>query len=180
MIYSFHYPQKQQQMLPLSLHILGINHQQEPILRPDGLSIFQWFYRIKGTGELIINNSKAIPHQGQGALIYPQVPHSYHGLTPEWALHFIGFAGQNCMELLKTLYMHKSGVYLRKKVLDIAKMCGFESTRACLKNHLKPVKFRKIFTFSPVSGRIHSYDRSRHTSYDFRVDLFPIGNTQFF
>lgn len=111
MIYSFHYPQKQQQMLPLSLHILGINHQQEPILRPAGLPVFQWFYCIKGTGELIINNSKSILHQGQGALIYPQVPHSYHGLTPEWALHFIGFAGQNCMELLKTLYMHESGVY---------------------------------------------------------------------
>lgn len=111
MIYSFHDPEKQQQMLPLSLHILGINHQQKPVLRPTGLHFFQWFYCIKGTGELIINDCRSILHQGQGALIYPQMPHSYHGLTSEWELHFIGFSGQNCMELLKTLYMHESGVY---------------------------------------------------------------------
>lgn len=111
MIVSFHEPENQRQKLPISLRILGADHQQEPIFRPKGLSVFQWFYCVRGRGELIINQQRSFLHQGQGALIYPCVPHSYRGLTDDWMVHFFGFTGPNCMELLKTFCMHESGVY---------------------------------------------------------------------
>lgn len=111
MIYSFHYPGTSQQTLPVSPHLLGIEHRQEPILRTKGFPFYQWFYCVKGSGELIVQQQKSILNKGQGALIYPKVPHSYHGLTPDWTVHFIGFSGPNCQELLKTLHMHESDVY---------------------------------------------------------------------
>lgn len=111
MIISFHEPENQGPKMPISLRILGIDHQQEPIFRPMGLSVFQWFYCVRGRGELIINQQRSLLHQGQGALIYPCVPHSYHGLTEDWTVHFFGFTGPNCMDLLKTFGMHESGVY---------------------------------------------------------------------
>ncbi len=111
MIYSFSYPGTLHQSLPVSPHLLGINHWQEPILRPKGFPFYQWFYCVKGSGELIINQQKSILSTGQGALIYPRVPHSYHGITSDWTVHFIGFSGPNCPELLKTLQMHESDVY---------------------------------------------------------------------
>lgn len=111
MIISFHESENQRQKLPISLRILGTDHQQEPIFRPKGLSVFQWFYCVRGSGELIINQQRALLHQGQGALIYPRVPHSYRGLTDDWTVHFFGFTGPNCAELLKTFCMHGSGVY---------------------------------------------------------------------
>lgn len=111
MIYSFHYPEAFPQSLPVFPLLLGINHRQEPIQRPKGFPFYQWFYCVKGTGELIVNQQKSILHEGQGALIYPKVPHSYRGLTSDWTVHFIGFSGPNCPELLKTLEMHESDVY---------------------------------------------------------------------
>lgn len=111
MIISFRESESQGNKLPISLRILGADHRQEPIFRPKGLPVFQWFYCVKGRGELILNQQRSLLHQGQGALIYPCVPHSYRGLTGGWTVHFFGFMGQNCMELLKTFGMHESGVY---------------------------------------------------------------------
>lgn len=111
MIFSLQDSKTKQSQLPISLRLLGINHKQEPIHRPKGISIFQWFYCVKGSGELIINQRRSILHKGQGALIYPGVPHSYRGLDDDWTVHFFGFAGSNSMELLKTLHMHESDVY---------------------------------------------------------------------
>lgn len=111
MIYSFNYPGTLHQSLPVSPHLLGINYRQEPIQRTKGFPFYQWFYCVKGSGELIIDQQKSILNKGQGALIYPKVPHSYHGITSDWTVHFIGFSGPNCQELLKTLRMHESDVY---------------------------------------------------------------------
>ena len=111
MILSFRPPKSQYDFLPISLQILGINHRQEPINRPNGLSVFQWFYCVEGKGELIVNDRRSIINQGQGALIYPHVPHSYCGLSNDWTVHFFGFSGPNCAELLKTLRLLESGVY---------------------------------------------------------------------
>ena len=109
MIIRFH--ESEIQKLPINLRMLGVDHQQEPISRQKGFPIFQWFYCVRGSGELMIGQERSILNQGQGALIYPRVPHAYRGLTDDWTVHFFGFTGTNCAELLKTLYMCESGVY---------------------------------------------------------------------
>ena len=36
--------------LPLQLELIGVDHHQEPIVRPGGMPFFQWFYCVKGQG----------------------------------------------------------------------------------------------------------------------------------
>ena len=110
MIYQIH-NSPDQYTLPLALHLFGINHRQEPILRPHGMLCYQWFYCVKGRGEFIVNNQRSIISEGQGLLIYPQVSHIYQALTPDWTVHFFGFGGPLCQEVLTVLQMHETGVY---------------------------------------------------------------------
>ena len=73
---------------------------------------FQWFYCIKGQGELVLNRQRfSDPVPEQGFLICPNDPHSYQAVTADWTLHIFGFDGSLCGELLKTLQMHASGAY---------------------------------------------------------------------
>ncbi len=111
MIYFFHYPKEKHHLLPLLPWNIGIAHRQEPVSRQKGMPIYQWFYCVEGKGELVLNHQKAVIHQGQSFFLYPLEPHAYHALTPDWLLHFFGFSGPCCPEILQTLKMHQSGVY---------------------------------------------------------------------
>lgn len=111
MMYTFQISEKRKQEIPLSITLMGIEHHQEPINRAQGMPFFQWFYCEKGKGEVIINNKRSLISPGQGILIYPNEPHSYCAVQEEWIVSFIGFEGSNCVEILKTLQMHESGVY---------------------------------------------------------------------
>lgn len=111
MIYSFQYPRNKHHMMPVLLRIIGISHLQEPVQRPKGISIYQWFYCAKGKGEIILNHQKSIISEGQCALIYAGEPHAYHALTSDWTVHFIGFSGPDCLRILGTLRMRESGIY---------------------------------------------------------------------
>lgn len=111
MIYSLQYPRNKHHTLPLLLRLIGINHLQEPIQRPKGIPLHQWFYCAKGKGEIILNHQKSILNKGQCALIYAQEPHSYHALTSDWTVHFIGFGGSDSSGILNTLRMRESGIY---------------------------------------------------------------------
>lgn len=111
MLFSIQYPRTRQSALPVRLMLLGISHLQEPVQRPDGLSLYQWFYCAGGKGEFIIDHQKIILKKGQGLLICPKIPHEYHGLTPEWTQHIFGFGGPACPDILQALRMHESGAY---------------------------------------------------------------------
>lgn len=96
---------------PLSINLLGMMHNQEPINRPNGLPFFQWFYCESGRGNVIIENRKSILNPGEGILIYPGINHSYNAVDDSWIVSFIGFSGANCLEILRSLRMQESGVY---------------------------------------------------------------------
>ena len=97
--------------LPLSLNLLGIDHRQEPINRPAGISLYQWFLCVSGSGEFISDHQRSVVSEGQGLLIYPDVPHIYRSLSSDWTVDFIGFSGPVCPDLLLSLSMRGSGVY---------------------------------------------------------------------
>ncbi len=111
MFHTFHHTKRQLKNLPLAINMFGYNHLQEPVSRPHGVSLFQWFYCADGQGELILNGQKSVLSPGQGALVHAALPHAYHALTDQWHVHVIGFTGSYCMDLLKILKMHESGVY---------------------------------------------------------------------
>lgn len=97
--------------LPLRLELIGMNHKQEPIQRPVGMPFYQWFYCVKGQGEFIVNGQRSVISRGQGLLIYPQIAHVYQALTSDWTVHFFGFSGSSCREILNALQMEETGVY---------------------------------------------------------------------
>lgn len=97
--------------LPINLRLLGISHRQEPINRPAGLALYQWFLCVKGKGEFISDHQRSVVSEGQGLLIYPDIPHIYRSLSEDWTVHFAGFDGPVCSSLLHSLSMVSSGVY---------------------------------------------------------------------
>lgn len=110
MIYSIH-TSGVEETFPLRLQFFGINHHQSYINRPDGVTYYQWFYCVKGEGELHLGEQHFHIKKGQGFLIHPNAPHIYYGTTPNWTLNFFGFSGPLCPELLRLLQMQTSGSY---------------------------------------------------------------------
>lgn len=104
-------PQITSHVLPLQVVLIGINHDQERVYRPTGMSFFQWFSCRKGVGEFIVGGKKHIIREGEGFLIYPNFPHEYESLTEHWHLDFIGFQGSLSHILLEQLGMTTSGAY---------------------------------------------------------------------
>lgn len=96
---------------PIRLKLLAINHKQDPICRPCGLSLYQWFYCVKGKGSFVLNQQRSIISEGEGFLLYPNVSHSYRAFTSDWNVHCFGFDGTLCQELLNSLNMHEPGAY---------------------------------------------------------------------
>lgn len=97
--------------LPLIPELLSIHHHQEPIHRTNGVAFYQWFYCVRGRGELLTGQQRSIITEGQGFLIYPNIAHTYKPLTTDWTVHCVGFSGSMCAEMLKFLHMQNSGVY---------------------------------------------------------------------
>ena len=95
MLYQFH-SKEFSQTLPIQLWMFGANHLQEPVRRPQGVPYFQWFYCVKGQGELILDEQRSIITKGQGFLIYPDQEHIYQAVTNNWTLHIIAFNGPLC------------------------------------------------------------------------------------
>lgn len=122
MLYQFH-SEEYLQPLPLQLQMFGVHHKQEPIHRPNGVSYYQWFFCIRGQGELYIDNCRCHIAPGQGFLIYPDTGHFYRGLTDDWTLHIFAFGGSVCRDMLRSLHMGSSGA------------CHF-SDRTVFENHI--------------------------------------------
>ncbi len=99
--------------LPFVLHGLGIDHNQEPIFRPEGMPLYQWIQCISGYGEFFINGERFTVKPGQGIFLYPNIGHHYHSISPQedWIVHFICFSGDNLHTLLKETPFKTSGVY---------------------------------------------------------------------
>lgn len=111
MLYSIHATKEEQKKMPLLLRLIGLNHRQEPVIRPNGMNFCQWFYCARGKGEVIIDGECNIITQGNGFLLLPHIPHSYRGLTEDWIVHIIGFEGPILPKTLSVLGMYRSGIY---------------------------------------------------------------------
>lgn len=110
MFYQYR-PKEYNQSFPLQLWMFGTNHLQEHVYRPQGVPYYQWFYCVKGKGELIINQQRSIISKGDGFLVQSETGHMYQGLTSDWTLHVIAFNGTLCPEILNALQMDGSGAY---------------------------------------------------------------------
>ena len=112
MLYSIRVSRRQRERVPLLLRSIGIDHLQEPIRRPQGFPLWQLFYGVSGSGEFYIDGIRAVLHPGQIALLEPHTRHGYQSLGGDWMLHYLGFDGPLCQQLLRTLGIGESGIYV--------------------------------------------------------------------
>lgn len=78
--------------LPVSIESIGNDWSQINIQRPQGYPLYHWLQTENGEGEIIIDNKKVRLSAGQGILIRPFVPHSYHPIE-QWKTNFVTFDG---------------------------------------------------------------------------------------
>jgi AraC family transcriptional regulator of arabinose operon len=118
--------------LPFYLKGIGIQENQERIVRPNGHPDFHWIHTTKGKGCLLINHKQYIISENMGFFILPGVSHEYYRLDEIWETHWITFDGFAVQELLKnTLLSENSVFYLQdyhlieenfEKILRLAKI----------------------------------------------------------
>lgn len=106
-------PESQNQKLPFMLQGLGINHNQEPIHRPQGMPLYQWIQCISGSGTVYIEGEKYPMKAGQGLFLFPNIGHRYQSDNPsvDWIVNFICFSGDAIPMLLEHSPLQHSGMY---------------------------------------------------------------------
>ncbi|OZG52487.1 AraC family transcriptional regulator [Alloscardovia macacae] len=97
--------------LPLRVQLLGVAHQQEHVVRPSGLHVFQCFACRRGSGVFVVDGEEHNIREGEGFLIYPRVSHEYYATSGDWELDFFAFDGALAYGLLECLDMPESHAY---------------------------------------------------------------------
>lgn len=80
------------QRLPLHLTSVGFN-EQLVVSRENGFQGYHWLHTVEGCGEFAVNGNAVKLAAGQGILLKPGVPHSYHPETESWTTWFLTFDG---------------------------------------------------------------------------------------
>lgn len=111
MRYSFSVTRRQHARMPLILRSVGIDHDQDPILRPKGFPIWQIFFGVSGRGEFYADDVRFVLHPGQIAILPPHASHGYRSLGGTWVLHYVGFEGLLCQRTMAVLGLSEAGVY---------------------------------------------------------------------
>lgn len=111
MHYTMRVYKRQYRKTPLILRNLGTYHEQGEIDRPRGFPVWQILYGVDRSGTFSLDGSRGLLRPGQIALLYPGEAHQYRSAGGDWTVHFLGFDGSLCRELLVTLGMTRSGLY---------------------------------------------------------------------
>lgn len=98
--------------LPYYIEGVGCSYEQEYINRPNGYPHYQWIQCRSGSGELKLNNMTYIITEGQGMLLFPDVPHEYYALSDSWEVDWVIFKGRHIVDFFtNTAEIRKSGIY---------------------------------------------------------------------
>lgn len=77
---------------PIAIESIGNHWPQESIRRKDGYPHYHWLQTEKGSGYIHIHNETILLQEGQGILMKPFIPHSYHS-NKDWITTFVTFNG---------------------------------------------------------------------------------------
>ena len=89
--------------LPLFIDSIGTDWPQEEVIRPNGYPYVHWLQSEKGSGEVSVGGKTYPLAEGDGILILPHIPHTYHKTTPEWKTAYFTFGGSLAQEILQHL-----------------------------------------------------------------------------
>ncbi|MBB3108475.1 AraC-like DNA-binding protein [Paenibacillus phyllosphaerae] len=89
--------------LPLYVESIGFNPEQEPMVRRTGYPVFHWLQTLEGEGEFELSGRKFSLPAGNGALLFPGVPHAYAPKGKVWKTLYLTFGGSLADAILAAL-----------------------------------------------------------------------------
>lgn len=78
---------------PFTLDSAGFDWHQEPWDRPEGYPLYHYLQTEQGCGSFAACGRTYLLTEGDGLLIAPFVPHSYHAEGADWITTFVTFTG---------------------------------------------------------------------------------------
>lgn len=106
---------EEERQLPFYVKSVGIQKDQEDVIRPKGYPDFHWIHVTKGKGRVIIDGEEMLIGENMGFFIYPGVKHSYYGVEKRWETHWLTFDGYAISKLLEEIGLQKSGPFYVNK-----------------------------------------------------------------
>lgn len=147
------------QKLPIFMDTIGLNPNQEPIVRTGGYPHYHWLQTYRGEGKLRYNGNEICLKENSGCLLFPDVIHEYKSLTDEWETLFLTFNGPAASQILRSLGIHESayfewepGTQLSSELLTI--LDNIESMSDPLGIQASSEVYRFLLTLEKF-GRLH-------------------------
>lgn len=96
-------PASPAELLPLQLETIGINPNQEAMIRLNGYPYYHWLQTLEGEGELSLNGSVWKMSVRTGVLLAPGTPHRYEARSVQWRTGYITFHGSAAASFVQSL-----------------------------------------------------------------------------
>jgi AraC-like DNA-binding protein/quercetin dioxygenase-like cupin family protein len=162
--------------LPFHVKGVGIQQNQEHIIRPSGLPYYQWLHCIKGAGKLIIAGNEYRISEEMGFFLCPNIPHEYFAITEPWTTHWLTFDGPALDPLLDLLNMGKWNVFHISSLQTLNRMLDEIYLSICSESPLKLVECSALLYQFLVKLRACTHtESSSNTSAPYR-QLQPVIN----
>jgi AraC family transcriptional regulator, arabinose operon regulatory protein len=98
--------------LPYFVFSIGLDYNQEHIIRTGGYPCYMWIQSRSGSGRLVLGEQEYLVPEGQGIFLMPHEPHEYYPETDEWLIDWVAVSGSGVTEFLEKLAgITRSGVY---------------------------------------------------------------------
>lgn len=99
---------------PYTIDSIGNHWNQETVQRPTGHPFFHYLQTEKGSGRMLIQGKKYTLKPGEGVLIAPFIPHSYHSESNEWITSFVTLTGTIESSIIN-MVGNRSVIFLQKE-----------------------------------------------------------------
>lgn len=111
MITSLHFRGHKNKKYPVIIQAVCHDHVQEHVDRHRGMTQYQFFYTISGSGEFCVNGQRMISREGQAMVLLPFEAHSYKAVSPGWRVHVFLISGACVQEIMSAMGVKQSGIY---------------------------------------------------------------------
>jgi AraC-like DNA-binding protein len=117
-------PFEQLRRLPLAVESVGINPDQERIVRPDGYPYYHWLQTLSGSGRITAEGRTQPLPSGSGVLLFPGVAHSYETEEGRWETAYLTFGGAAAESILASAGVHRSMFFRWPPEAEVGRLIG--------------------------------------------------------
>jgi Transcriptional regulator containing an amidase domain and an AraC-type DNA-binding HTH domain len=115
-------PFEQLRRLPLAVESVGLNPEQERIVRPDGYPYYHWLQTNAGRGWITVEGKTHPLPAGSGILLYPGVAHVYESDEGGWETAYLTFGGTAADRILASAGVHQSTFFRWPADADVGRL----------------------------------------------------------